>query len=381
MNLNKYIESLEGNESSNSIQFEEYLSGIFDIELSRKEKLFIFLSLERTGKKIIFIEKNSIRDSILTYLEKKFSFNTLLYIYDNQNTLLEFCKKRYNHKYHRIILIGKNNTNSLKKVNTYLNLSSIVSIEINHSITINQEYINNLVYCFNTKEKNIYTVDNIMISRFHSNYNLKKYQQPFKSFVIDERYLNTNVVYCYGMDKKKLSRLNIKGSYNSIYISEKVILDRVNFDINGHNNKIFIGKNSKIVGKLQIKGNNSYIYIGENTIMTNFESRLFAQENNIYISIGNNCLVSKTLMRTSDSHSILDINTEHRINYADSITVEDDVWIGEDTTILKGTRIPKGSILAHSSVVSKKFNEYNSIYAGIPAKKIKSNIKWIGERL
>lgn len=52
-------------------------------------------------------------------------------------------------------------------------------------------------------------------------------------------------------------------------------------------------------------------------------------------------------------------------------TIKDDVWIGYNTTILSGVTINEGSIIAAGSVVTRDVEAY-SIYAGVPAKKVKN---------
>jgi len=54
-----------------------------------------------------------------------------------------------------------------------------------------------------------------------------------------------------------------------------------------------------------------------------------------------------------------------------SITkIGDDVWVGYGTIIMGGVKIGNGCIIAAGSIVTKDLDPY-SIYAGIPAKKIK----------
>lgn len=60
---------------------------------------------------------------------------------------------------------------------------------------------------------------------------------------------------------------------------------------------------------------------------------------------------------------------EHCIKQA-SIVVEDEVWIGTNVTILPGVTIGKNSIIGAGALVLKDV-EPNSIYAGVPAKKIR----------
>lgn len=53
------------------------------------------------------------------------------------------------------------------------------------------------------------------------------------------------------------------------------------------------------------------------------------------------------------------------------IIIDDDVWIGANVTILPGVHIGKCAIIGAGSVVTKDIDEY-CIYAGVPAKKIRS---------
>jgi len=52
-------------------------------------------------------------------------------------------------------------------------------------------------------------------------------------------------------------------------------------------------------------------------------------------------------------------------------TIGKDVWIGAFSIIMTGVKIGDGTIVAAGSIVTKDLEDY-SIYAGVPAKKIKS---------
>ena len=53
------------------------------------------------------------------------------------------------------------------------------------------------------------------------------------------------------------------------------------------------------------------------------------------------------------------------------IVISDDVWIGYGSIILSGVKIGEGSIIAAGSVVTRNVEPY-SIYAGVPAKKVRN---------
>ncbi len=55
---------------------------------------------------------------------------------------------------------------------------------------------------------------------------------------------------------------------------------------------------------------------------------------------------------------------------AEDLVVEDDVWIGANAVILAGVKIGRHSVIAAGSVVTKSVEPF-SLYAGVPARKIK----------
>jgi len=53
------------------------------------------------------------------------------------------------------------------------------------------------------------------------------------------------------------------------------------------------------------------------------------------------------------------------------VVIEDDVWIGAQSILLPGVRVGKHAVIAAGSVVTKPVDAY-SVYAGVPARKIRS---------
>jgi len=192
--------------------------------------------------------------------------------------------------------------------------------------------------------------------------------------------------------------------------------------INGDNNKIVIGSNTKIgIAKFTIKGNGNTIIIGGNceiglkrgfTYFVNDVSNSTVNiENNVRmrgsvlmrtgggtlnigkgtiivktefavmegktISVGEGCLFSEEItVHTSDYHSIIDIASGKRINYGKDVMIGERVWVCRGAKILKGTQIPADTIVANGAIVNGKFSETNTIIGGVPAKVIKRGIKW-----
>ena len=103
---------------------------------------------------------------------------------------------------------------------------------------------------------------------------------------------------------------------------------------------------------------------------------VISEETNVFF--GCDCLVSyDTCIRTGDPHIIYDINTRKRVNHSKSVYIGDHVWIGQHVMILKNTMIGSGSVIGAMSLVTNKKYSSNSVYAGTPAKKVRSDIFFI----
>ena len=182
---------------------------------------------------------------------------------------------------------------------------------------------------------------------------------------------NNKIVNCgrfHKVDKK------IVGNNNFIEIKELSALSNVNIMIKGSNNTITIGKLTKLTGTLWIEGNNCNIAIGDN--VTVIGASFLVTEDNLSITVGDECLFSYGIeVRTSDSHSIIDLTSNERINRGKSIKIGNHVWVGVKATVLKGVNICNDSVIGAGSLVAKDVPP-NSIAAGVPAMVVKSNITW-----
>ena len=85
-------------------------------------------------------------------------------------------------------------------------------------------------------------------------------------------------------------------------------------------------------------------------------------------------------IRNGDSHSIIDLKSNKRVNYAKDVFIDNHVWIGADVRILKGSKINTGSVIASNSVVTQEVPR-NCVAGGIPAKAIKENINWSRDKI
>ena len=99
-------------------------------------------------------------------------------------------------------------------------------------------------------------------------------------------------------------------------------------------------------------------------------------ELNLQILIGEDCMFANNIiLRTADSHSIYDKDTNDILNLGKNIVIGNHVWLTGNVTVLKGVTINENCVIGHGSIVTKNCDA-NSVYAGCPAKKIKTNISW-----
>ncbi|WP_270504560.1 acyltransferase [Paraclostridium sordellii] len=129
--------------------------------------------------------------------------------------------------------------------------------------------------------------------------------------------------------------------------------------------KVHLGKWSEITFENVCIGNN--VSIGMNSL---FMSTL------ANIIIGDNVMFGPGVTIITGDHRIDElgkymINVHEKLPENDKdVIIENDVWIGSNVTILKGVTIGQGSVIASGSLVNKDVEPY-SVFAGVPAKKIK----------
>lgn len=190
----------------------------------------------------------------------------------------------------------------------------------------------------------------------------------------------------------------------------------INIKDNGINNIIKIPKNIDYEASITINGNDNYIEISDNTKAENIKILIEGDKNNITslgkrlgnirlttkksssifidelttiesaylladegkkIKIGKDCMLSFNIQfRTTDAHSIFDLDSKKRINLSKDITIEDHVWINQACLISKGSNIKKNSIIGAQSFTQNNTYPPFSIIAGTPAKVVRYNVIW-----
>lgn len=173
------------------------------------------------------------------------------------------------------------------------------------------------------------------------------------------------------------SRLYFKGSNNRLICEENVRLNNSVLGFNGSNSIIYLSSNRHTYYLNISIFNNSVFYIDENNYMNGRINCALSEEKNIFI--GKDGLFSFGIwLRLADPHLIYDTETLKRINLTKSIYLGDHVWVGQDALILKGTHVGSGSIIAAKSAVSNKKISSNSLWGGVPARKLRDNVLFDG---
>ena len=162
-----------------------------------------------------------------------------------------------------------------------------------------------------------------------------------------------------GLTRLTNCTVTINGSYSHIVIGSKSNLNHCHLYMEDDNGKILIGKHVTTTGT---------------TNLAVIEGKT--------IQIGNDCLLSTDIsFRVGDSHSIISVETQKRINPSQNITVGNHVWIGHGVKILKGSRISDESIVTTGAIVTGKEFPANVVIAGVPAKVVKENVTWSAQRV
>ena len=190
------------------------------------------------------------------------------------------------------------------------------------------------------------------------------------------------------IDEKVLNilNLNVMGKQNKIIVKNVICNDytRIVLNLAGDNNYINI-TGVKINKDLRITVgadsgnfkpvNNHYLCIGKNT---SIESMVYESYNsNTGCTLGEDCMVSfDVLIFNTDAHPILDYRTNKLCNFLKKINIGNHCWIGKNVVVLKNSVIADDCIVGGYSVVSGRYTESHAIYAGNPAKKIKSDRTW-----
>lgn len=178
---------------------------------------------------------------------------------------------------------------------------------------------------------------------------------------------------------RRLGNFVIAGTNNTVDIRSRLPKE-VRIAVFGNNHRLVVEDGVVFKsGQIWFEDYDCEMVIGSGTTIEAAE--LAVAENGTKLTIGRDCMFSRGIrISTTDSHSILSVETECRINPARDIEIKDHVWLGYNVTINKGVTVGENSVVAGNSVVTKPVPS-NSIVAGVPARVVKTGIFWSRQRV
>lgn len=181
-------------------------------------------------------------------------------------------------------------------------------------------------------------------------------------------FLNTNRISAV--------RFKIHGDNNLIEISAKSKIGSVSFEVMGNFNQVVIHDEAFLErASFHLIGDYSRIEIGKSVYVAG--AAFIAAESGTRIHLGDHCMLANEIqIRTGDSHGIFDRATGARLNKGADIQIGKKVWLAHRVTILKGVMIPEGCIVGTGTIVAKSLDTPYAVYVGQPPRKMKENVEW-----
>ena len=124
---------------------------------------------------------------------------------------------------------------------------------------------------------------------------------------------------------------------------------------------------ARVYSSVRIKGLYG-VSIGEDSFVGDGTTFVGGLDSRVFI--GRNCDISDHVHFVCGSHEVGAKERRAGRGLSQDIVVGDGVWIGYRSTILPGVTIGDGAIIGAGSLVNKDIS-CNSIYAGVPARRIK----------
>ena len=175
----------------------------------------------------------------------------------------------------------------------------------------------------------------------------------------------------------KYSYIKFRGDNNTIEIYEPTTQLELTATVY-NNTKIIISQShyKRIISISGFTNNGNTITFGRD-LSTSGPLQISLMRGNGDITIGDDCMFAcGIIIQLGDGHDIYSNATNKIINSNTDIVVGNHVWIANDAVLLKGTKIGNNCIVGLKSIVTKSFDQDNTIIAGIPARAVKSDINW-----
>ncbi len=169
-----------------------------------------------------------------------------------------------------------------------------------------------------------------------------------------------NVIIIENADQKSRINLNIRGSGNLVYIKRPAKI---------HSMKVNVGTN--------VDNHESKLII-EPGLSSEPNFTILMPNSGSVIKIDKKCMFSHDVkMRCGESpHLIFDNNDEY-LDVSEGIFIGERCWVGEGVFFTKNVTLPNETIVGAKSVVTRRFDTARSVIAGNPAQVVRKNVAWV----
>lgn len=174
------------------------------------------------------------------------------------------------------------------------------------------------------------------------------------------------------------SRVLIRGSGCEVVVDDRSSLINCRFSLVGDCCRIAVGSGCLLQDVTIIcEDTGSSIELHQDVQI--FSGASLASTEGACIRIGPGSMIAPGCsLRSGDSHAIY--HASHRVNPARDVKIGAHCWLAERVIVLKGASVADGSVVGAGSVVTKAFKQINCILAGVPARVLKSDIRWTPDR-
>lgn len=123
---------------------------------------------------------------------------------------------------------------------------------------------------------------------------------------------------------------------------------------------------------IMIEAVDGVIKFGEN-FRSNFSSYIYCKESSV--TFGKDVVLGwHVQVKNGDGHCVVENNVAKPL--CAPIVIGNHVWLCSYSEVLKGVRIGDNSVVAYRALLTKADGKPGNLYAGCPAKVIRTNINW-----
>ncbi|TNM66163.1 acyltransferase [Aliirhizobium smilacinae] len=175
---------------------------------------------------------------------------------------------------------------------------------------------------------------------------------------------------------RRFKRFSVSGSGHRLIATEDAQTKQLVIGIKGARNTLMLGSGINLRGTIAIQGRDLTVSIGAGTTFNNVEIYCKGKRNGVFI--GRDCMFSAGIeIRTSDAHTIIDLDTMQRCNVADGVYIGDHVWVSKNAFVQKGTTVGSDNVIGYGSMVKGDLDITNAVIVGAPAKPLRDRrVTW-----